>query len=240
MEVAEHLLESRNTAACAWRMRQFRSVCDGSAGEKRHGLLATDRSSVASVMIAFPPGLSFWLHPQNLHIYSAVQTQSRQRRKRHRLVNRCGSISRLAGQRISPQGQGPRRPILALWRQGWYVRRRNISVEREVNCGLARYPSRNGDLGADSQESPLLYPDAGHASCQAERGNQDDVSAYHLFYADAHGTPGTDLTFFDWPIPRQSAGALGDHTHPPARLRARDAGMVGATSARACGNTWRY
>jgi glyoxalase family protein len=29
--------------------------------------------------------------------------------------------------------------------------------------------------------------------------NQDDVSAYHLFYADAVGTPGTDVTFFDWP-----------------------------------------
>ena len=25
--------------------------------------------------------------------------------------------------------------------------------------------------------------------------NQDDVSAYHLFYADALGSPGTDLTF---------------------------------------------
>ncbi|HEX6548956.1 MAG TPA: ring-cleaving dioxygenase [Candidatus Dormibacteraeota bacterium] len=29
--------------------------------------------------------------------------------------------------------------------------------------------------------------------------NQDDVSAYHLFYADAKGSPGTDVTFFDWP-----------------------------------------
>lgn len=28
--------------------------------------------------------------------------------------------------------------------------------------------------------------------------NQDDVSAYHLFYADALGTPGWDMTFFDW------------------------------------------
>lgn len=28
--------------------------------------------------------------------------------------------------------------------------------------------------------------------------NQDDVSAYHLFYADAVGSPGTDMTFFDW------------------------------------------
>ncbi|NDJ78974.1 MAG: ring-cleaving dioxygenase [Chloroflexi bacterium] len=29
--------------------------------------------------------------------------------------------------------------------------------------------------------------------------NQDDVSAYHLFYADRVGSPGTDMTFFDWP-----------------------------------------
>jgi glyoxalase family protein len=28
--------------------------------------------------------------------------------------------------------------------------------------------------------------------------NQDDVSAYHLFYGDELGHPGTDLTFFDW------------------------------------------
>jgi glyoxalase family protein len=36
--------------------------------------------------------------------------------------------------------------------------------------------------------------------------NQDDVSAYHLFYADGKGTPGTDLTFFDWPVPRERRG----------------------------------
>jgi catechol 2,3-dioxygenase-like lactoylglutathione lyase family enzyme len=29
--------------------------------------------------------------------------------------------------------------------------------------------------------------------------NQDDVSAYHLFYSDKLGTPGLDMTFFDWP-----------------------------------------
>lgn len=29
--------------------------------------------------------------------------------------------------------------------------------------------------------------------------NQDDVKAYHLFYADKVGNPGTDMTFFDWP-----------------------------------------
>ncbi len=36
--------------------------------------------------------------------------------------------------------------------------------------------------------------------------NQDDVSAYHLFYADAIGNPGTDLTFFDWDMPREKRG----------------------------------
>ena len=28
--------------------------------------------------------------------------------------------------------------------------------------------------------------------------NQDDVSAYHLFYGDEIGSPGTEVTFFDW------------------------------------------
>jgi len=36
--------------------------------------------------------------------------------------------------------------------------------------------------------------------------NQDDVSSYHLFYADAKGSPGTDLTFFDWPAPKERRG----------------------------------
>lgn len=30
--------------------------------------------------------------------------------------------------------------------------------------------------------------------------NQDDLKAYHLFYADKAGSPGTDMTFFDWPL----------------------------------------
>lgn len=37
--------------------------------------------------------------------------------------------------------------------------------------------------------------------------NQDDVSAYHLFYADGEATPGTDFTFFDWPVPRERRGS---------------------------------
>lgn len=36
--------------------------------------------------------------------------------------------------------------------------------------------------------------------------NQDDVSAYHLFYADGAGSPGTDITFFDWLMPHEHRG----------------------------------
>ncbi|MDJ0388024.1 ring-cleaving dioxygenase [Roseomonas sp. E05] len=36
--------------------------------------------------------------------------------------------------------------------------------------------------------------------------NQDDTSAYHLFYADGEASPGTDLTFFDWPVERERRG----------------------------------
>ena len=36
--------------------------------------------------------------------------------------------------------------------------------------------------------------------------NQDDTSAYHLFYADGEGSPGTDITFFDWPTARERRG----------------------------------
>lgn len=39
--------------------------------------------------------------------------------------------------------------------------------------------------------------------------NQDDVSAYHLFYADAIGSPGTDVTFFDWAHITQNRSGTG-------------------------------
>src|ERR1022692_1858487 len=36
--------------------------------------------------------------------------------------------------------------------------------------------------------------------------NQDDVSAYHLFYADGLASPGSDITFFDFPTGRELRG----------------------------------
>jgi glyoxalase family protein len=38
--------------------------------------------------------------------------------------------------------------------------------------------------------------------------NQDDPTVYHLFYADERGSPGADITFFEYPgVPRGRAGA---------------------------------
>lgn len=46
--------------------------------------------------------------------------------------------------------------------------------------------------------------------------NQDDTSAYHLFYADGKASPGSDVTFFDWPVGRERRG-----THAIARTALR-------------------
>src|SRR5207344_769997 len=43
--------------------------------------------------------------------------------------------------------------------------------------------------------------------------NQDDPTVYHLFYADEDGTPGSDITFFEYPNAREGrAGAGMIHT----------------------------
>ncbi len=42
--------------------------------------------------------------------------------------------------------------------------------------------------------------------------NQDDPGTYHLFYADAVGSPGTDLTFFAWPGGLHGRGGAGQAT----------------------------
>jgi glyoxalase family protein len=49
--------------------------------------------------------------------------------------------------------------------------------------------------------------------------NQDDVSAYHLFYADGKANPGTDLTFFDFPAAPERRG-----TNSISRIGLRVAG----------------
>ena len=53
--------------------------------------------------------------------------------------------------------------------------------------------------------------------------NQDDVSAYHLFYADGVASPGSDITFFDFPTAPRAARQPHHHPHRHARCRRGDA-----------------
>jgi glyoxalase family protein len=61
-------------------------------------------------------------------------------------------------------------------------------------------------VSARIRENHLFYTGTLGMRLVKRSVNQDDVSAYHLFYADAKGSPGTDLTFFDWPVPRERRG----------------------------------
>ena len=62
-------------------------------------------------------------------------------------------------------------------------------------------------ISAQIRENKRFYTESIGMRLVKRSVNQDDVSAYHLFYADAKGSPGSDLTFFDWPVPRERRGA---------------------------------
>lgn len=53
--------------------------------------------------------------------------------------------------------------------------------------------------------------------------NQDDVSAYHLFYGDETGSAGTEVTFFDWPNASPNTPGIGSLTDIALRVPGKDA-----------------
>lgn len=61
-------------------------------------------------------------------------------------------------------------------------------------------------ITADAAGNNRFYTDTLGLRRVKKTVNQDDTSAYHLFFADGAGTPGTDITFFDWPAPRERRG----------------------------------
>lgn len=71
-------------------------------------------------------------------------------------------------------------------------------------------------ITADVRENYRFYTQVLGMRLVKRSVNQDDVSAYHLFYADNVGSPGTDLTFFDWKMPREGRG-----THSLTRTHLR-------------------
>jgi glyoxalase family protein len=60
---------------------------------------------------------------------------------------------------------------------------------------------------ANARGNHAFYTDTLGMRLVKKTVNQDDVSAYHLFYADALANPGSDLTFFDWPVGREERGS---------------------------------
>lgn len=54
-------------------------------------------------------------------------------------------------------------------------------------------------IAGDPQENVDFYVGVLGLRLVKRSVNQDMPGTYHLFYADAAGTPGTDLTFFPWP-----------------------------------------
>ena len=74
-------------------------------------------------------------------------------------------------------------------------------------------------VSAQIRENKRFFTDTLGMRLVKRSVNQDDTSAYHLFYADARGTPGTDMTFFDWPVPRERRG-----THSVTRTNLRVGG----------------
>ena len=74
-------------------------------------------------------------------------------------------------------------------------------------------------ITADAAGNNRFYTDTLGLRRVKKTVNQDDTSAYHLFFADGAGTPGTDITFFDWPAPRERRG-----THSISRTGLRVSG----------------
>ncbi|RPJ79408.1 MAG: ring-cleaving dioxygenase, partial [Acidobacteria bacterium] len=53
-------------------------------------------------------------------------------------------------------------------------------------------------IAGNAQENLDFYSDVLGMRLVKKSVNQDDPGTYHLFYADAEGSPGSDLTFFPW------------------------------------------
>ena len=61
-------------------------------------------------------------------------------------------------------------------------------------------------ISAKPRENLMFYTGLLGMRLVKKTVNQDDVSAWHLFYADGKANPGTDLTFFDFPAAPERRG----------------------------------
>src|SRR5687767_4795481 len=89
----------------------------------------------------------------------------------------------------------------------------NAHVRTKLNIGAQMTSMIRGlhhvtAIAGDAQENLAFYSGLLGMRLVKKSVNQDDPGTYHLFYADAVGHPGTDLTFFPWAnMPRGRKGA---------------------------------
>ncbi len=76
---------------------------------------------------------------------------------------------------------------------------------------------------AHAQENLAFYTRVLGLRLVKKTVNQDDVSAYHLFYADEHGSAGTEVTFFDWAMAAPNQPGTGEVSAVGLRVSGRAA-----------------
>jgi glyoxalase family protein len=67
-------------------------------------------------------------------------------------------------------------------------------------------------IGSDPGRNLSFYTETLGLRLVKKSVNQDDVSVYHLFYADRTGTPGSSMTFFPYQNARQGQAGTGQAT----------------------------
>ncbi|MBA2691957.1 MAG: ring-cleaving dioxygenase [Rubrobacter sp.] len=76
---------------------------------------------------------------------------------------------------------------------------------------------------ADASGNVAFYTDVLGMRLVKKTVNQDDVSAYHLFYGDEIGNAGTEMTFFDWSSAGRHRPTAGEVSATAFRVAGRDA-----------------
>lgn len=93
----------------------------------------------------------------------------------------------------------------------------------------ARKPATHGlhhvtVIAGDAQENVDFYTGTMGMRLVKKSINQAAPDTYHLFYADAVGTPGTDLTFFPIPAARRASAGSGQIVEVPLAVPAGSLG----------------
>jgi glyoxalase family protein len=67
-------------------------------------------------------------------------------------------------------------------------------------------------ISGDAQRNANFYVKTLGLRMVMKTVNQDDISNYHLFYANGKGRPGSSITFFPWPMAHQGKPGSGQAT----------------------------